>query len=118
MLIIFLSLSVWTLSYELYYFVTVELGTKSSILFSVVDGRMVFFIKSAFYKTNIREFIRRTWAQLSYVDGFQCSIVFLVGRANTKKKQSLLDEEYARYQDILQMNISDGYRWEKLYLGL
>ena len=70
----------------------------------------MFFIKSAIHNTNIREFIRRTWGQLSFVDGFQLSTVFLVGRADTEKLQSLLNEEYDRYHDILQLNISDHYR--------
>ena len=71
---------------------------------------MVFFIKSAAHKGIIRDFIRRTWAQISYVDGLQLSTVFLVGRVNNKL-QPLIDEEYDRYQDILQLNVSDKYRW-------
>ena len=70
----------------------------------------MFFIKSALLRGNIREFIRRTWGQLNHLEGFQFSTVFVVGRASNKKLQSLLDEEYSRYQDILQLNISDDYR--------
>ena len=71
---------------------------------------MVFFIKSAIFRGNIREFIRRTWGQLNHIQGFQLSTIFVVGRAENEKLQSLLDEEYDRYKDILQLNISDDYR--------
>ena len=72
---------------------------------------MVIFVKSAVRRGMAREILRRTWAKVSYIDGFQFSVIFVLGRAADKASQALVDEEFARYGDILQLNISDGYRY-------
>jgi len=53
--------------------------------FSVV-GKMVFIVKSAVNHGPSREIIRRTWASLSYVEGFQFTSIFVLGQTNAKQQ--------------------------------
>jgi len=75
---------------------------------------MLFVIKSAVKHGTAREIIRRTWASLSYVEGFQFTSIFVLGQANAKQ-QALIDEEFERYGDLLQLNMSDEYRYIYLF---
>ena len=74
-----------------------------------VNAKMIFLIKSAVGHGNAREILRRTWTKVSYNEGFQFSSVFVLGRTDLAR-QALIDEEYDRYGDILQLNIPDEYR--------
>ena len=72
---------------------------------------VVFVIKSATKNSMSREIIRRTWASVSYLEGFQFTSVFVMGKGETDRQQALIDEEVERYGDIIQLNISDEYRY-------
>ena len=76
--------------------------------------KMVFVVKSTVDHGPAREILRRTWASVSYAEEFSFTSVFIIGKANGKK-QALIDEEYKRYGDILQLNMSDEYRY--LFVG-
>ena len=78
-------------------------------LVSDAAWEMVFVVKSAIDHGIAREIIRRTWASVSYVEGFKFTTVFVVGMT-TPQKQALIEEEFERYGDLLQLNISDQYR--------
>ena len=79
-----------------------------------VTARMVIVVKSAAENFMKRELLRRTWASLTYVNGVQFTIVFVIGKKEINyQKQLLIDEEQSRYGDILQLNISDKYRYFK-----
>ena len=67
------------------------------------------FVKSAAGHTKFREIIRSIWQPVSYIDHFQIVTAFVIGRAE-EKIQNLIDEEVKRFGDILQLNISDGYK--------
>ena len=71
---------------------------------------MIFVVKSAAGNFQAREILRRTWAGVSYLEGFQFASIYVIGKT-TKKTQALVDEEYARYGDILQVNMTDEYRY-------
>ena len=71
---------------------------------------MIFVVKSAADNFEAREILRRTWAGVSYLEGFQFASIFVIGKINNKI-QALVDEEYARYGDILQVNTTDEYRY-------
>ena len=73
---------------------------------------MIIFIKSAASYGIRREWIRNTWGSIGYLDGATFQIVFVIGQAKATT-QALLDEEYNRYGDILQVEASDAYQWEK-----
>ena len=70
---------------------------------------MVVFVKSKidFYKR--REFLRRTWGAVNYLNGTKFELVFLMGKTNNKHAKALLDEEEARYGDLLQYDGPDDY---------
>ena len=70
---------------------------------------MVFVVKSAIDRGLAREIIRRTWGSVSYLEGFKFTTVFVVGKT-TPQKQALIEEEFERYGDLLQLNIADQYR--------
>jgi len=74
---------------------------------------MVVLIKSSAGRPAIRELLRRTWATLSYVNKAQFRSIFVIGKAN-KNQQLIIDEEAKRYGDILQLNVSDDYRFVKV----
>ena len=75
---------------------------------------MVIVVKSAAENFMKRELLRRTWASLTYVNGVQFTTVFVTGTKQVdNQKQLLIDEEQSRYGDILQLNISDKYRYLK-----
>ena len=71
---------------------------------------MVFFVKSAVKHTEIREIVRKTWGSLSFVNGTQFATIFILGRTKKPEVQTLIDEEHARYGDILQLDTADEYR--------
>jgi len=72
--------------------------------------KMVFVVKSSVERGFAREILRRTWASLSYVKGFKFTTIFVLGQANGDK-QALINEEFERYGDLLQLNISDEYKY-------
>ena len=53
--------------------------------------------------------IRRTWGAIKYVEGGLFSTTFIVG-TTAGKVQALLDEESARFNDIMRVNESDDYQ--------
>ena len=53
--------------------------------------------------------IRKTWGAIKYVDGGLFSTTFITGKAEGIV-QALLDEESARFNDIMQVNESDDYQ--------
>ena len=82
-------------------------------IFSVADpiGRIFFVVKSAAGNVVNREILRRTWASMRYIDGYKIATIFVIGKIDVDPKaQIFLNEEYNRYGDILQLNISDKYR--------
>ena len=98
------------------YLIIARIETKFTLthlyygIFEDVDWRMVVLIKSSAGRPAIRELLRRTWAALSYVDRAQIASIFVIGIAN-RKQQLIIDEEVKRYGDILQLNVSDDYRF-------
>ena len=76
-----------------------------------VKGKVLFVIKSATHRGFAREIIRRTWASVRYLEGYKFTSVFVMGEAKTAKERALIDEEEERYKDILQLNVSDEYRY-------
>ena len=79
-------------------------------LLAEVDWKMFMLIKSSAGRPAIRELLRRTWATLSYVNRAQFRSIFVIGKAN-RNQQLIIDEEAKRYGDILQLNVSDDYRY-------
>lgn len=71
---------------------------------------MVTFIKSTANNYLRREFIRKTWGSVKYTESGRFFFVFVVGRPDSDNTLSLVEEESARYEDILMYNGSDGYR--------
>ena len=72
--------------------------------------KMIFVVKSAVVNFRAREVLRRTWAGVSYLEGIQFASIFVIGKTDIKT-QALVDEEYARYGDILQVNMTDDYNF-------
>jgi len=70
---------------------------------------MVFVIKSAVDHGLAREIIRRTWASISFIEGFLFTSIFVLGQTDANK-QALIEEEFERYGDLLQLNLPDEYR--------
>ena len=66
-------------------------------------------MKSAAGHFSFRKVIRSTWSPISYIDNFQIFTAFVIGRTD-KNIQTTIVEEVKQYGDILQLNISDGYR--------
>ena len=77
-------------------------------------------MKSAIRNFALRELIRRTWGSVATVADAQFQTVFVVGRSDIHQ-QALINEEYKRYHDILQVDIPDVFRYDnylKLHLTL
>ena len=70
---------------------------------------MFIFVKSAVNHFRRRSNIRNTWGSLKFLDGGQFSTIFIIGKTDDVYKQALVNEEIARFSDILQMDISDDY---------
>ncbi|XP_076816316.1 beta-1,3-galactosyltransferase brn-like [Clavelina lepadiformis] len=81
---------------------------SSCLLGKNISWSMIIFIKSAASYGIRREWIRKTWGSIGYLDGATFQIVFVIGQAQ-ESTQALLDEEYDRYGDILQVDVSDAY---------
>ena len=76
---------------------------------SAFRWRMFVFIKTAAPNNLKRMNIRKTWGAIKHVDGGLFSTVFIVGKREGNM-QALLDEESARFNDIMQIDESDDYR--------
>ncbi|XP_076823296.1 beta-1,3-galactosyltransferase 5-like [Clavelina lepadiformis] len=74
-----------------------------------INWTMVTFIKSKADYIRRREFLRKTWTSLSYVNGARFETVFLIGKTQDPYVTALLDEEEERYGDILQFDGPDDY---------
>ncbi|XP_076816315.1 beta-1,3-galactosyltransferase brn-like [Clavelina lepadiformis] len=83
-------------------------GKSSCLLGKNISWNMIIFIKSAASYGRRREWIRKTWGSIGYLDGATFQTVFVIGQAKATT-QALLDEEYSRYGDILQVDASDAY---------
>ena len=70
---------------------------------------MVTFIKSKIDYNRRREILRRTWGSVNYLNGAKFENVFLMGNTKNKHLKALLDEEEARYDDLLQYDGPDDY---------
>ncbi|XP_076817928.1 beta-1,3-galactosyltransferase brn-like [Clavelina lepadiformis] len=70
---------------------------------------MIIFIKSAASYERRREWIRKAWGSIGYLDGATFQTVFVIGQAQ-ESTQALLDEEHNIYGDILQVDASDAYQ--------
>ena len=75
-----------------------------------INWRMYVFVKSSASNFDRRKYIRTTWGSFKYIAGGQFSTFFIIGRAATTSQQNLLDEEAARFNDILQLDEPDGYK--------
>ncbi|CAK8692930.1 unnamed protein product [Clavelina lepadiformis] len=73
-----------------------------------ISWSMIIFIKSATDNRIRRDWIRKAWGSIGYLDGATFQTVFVIGQADATT-QALLDEEYSRYRDILQVDASDAY---------
>ncbi|XP_076816275.1 uncharacterized protein LOC143462117 [Clavelina lepadiformis] len=82
---------------------------SSCLLGKNISWSMIIFIKSAASYGRRREWIRKTWGSIGHLDGATFQIVFVIGQAKATT-QALLDEEYDRYGDILQVDVSDAYQ--------
>ena len=71
---------------------------------------MVTFIKSKIDYYKRREFIRRTWGAINYLNGAKFENVFIIGKSKDPYVKMLLDEEEARYGDLLQFDGPDSYQ--------
>ena len=79
-------------------------------MFSEIKWRMGIFVKTAASHSAFRAVLRSTWKPISYVDNMQIFTAFLIGQAD-KKTQPIIDEESKQHGDILQLNLSDNYRY-------
>ena len=71
---------------------------------------MFTFVKSQAANIQKRKFIRQTWGSFKYVSGIQFSTIFVIGSGSIEPSiQGLIEEEAARFNDILQINASDDY---------
>ncbi|CAK8692943.1 unnamed protein product [Clavelina lepadiformis] len=82
---------------------------SSCLLGKKISWSMIIFIKSAASNGRRREWIRKTWGSIGYLDGATFQTVFVIGQADARN-QVLLDEEYNRFGDILQVDASDAYQ--------
>ncbi|CAK8692952.1 unnamed protein product [Clavelina lepadiformis] len=82
---------------------------SSCLLGKNISWSMIIFIKSAASYGRRREWIRNTWGSIGHLDGATFQTVFVIGQADART-QVLLDEEYNRFGDILQVNASDAYQ--------
>ena len=71
---------------------------------------MVTFVKSKIDHFQRREFQRRTWGSIGYLNGAKFETVFVMGKTKNKSIISLLDKENARFGDLLQFDGPDDYR--------
>ena len=69
---------------------------------------MFIFVKSAAANTLRRMNIRNTWGAVKYIEGGILTTIFIVGKADGPS-QALIDEEFARFNDVLQVNEPDDY---------
>jgi len=70
---------------------------------------MVTFVKSKIDYHRRRELLRRTWGSVNYLNGAKFESVYLMGYSSNKHAKALLDEEEARYNDLLQYEGPDDY---------
>ena len=66
-------------------------------------------MKSASNHIQKRANIRSTWGSVKFMDEIQFSTIFLIGKTQDAVQQALIDEESARYADILHVDIVDKY---------
>ncbi|XP_076816314.1 beta-1,3-galactosyltransferase brn-like [Clavelina lepadiformis] len=81
---------------------------NSCLLGKNISWSMIIFIKSAASYGRRREWIRKTWGSIGYLDGVTFQTIFVTGQTDART-QALLDEEHSRYGDILQVDASDAY---------
>ena len=74
-----------------------------------VQHTLVMVVKSKAANAEKREFLRRTWASVSYLNGWHFKTVYLIGLPKLDSEAALLAEEQARYDDLLLFNGSDKY---------
>jgi len=72
---------------------------------------MVFIVKSKAENFKHREFIRRTWGAVGYIEGGRLITIFCVGQSNNDATNNLLLEEKERYHDLLHYAGPDDYTW-------
>ncbi|CAK8693038.1 beta-1,3-galactosyltransferase 5-like [Clavelina lepadiformis] len=76
---------------------------------SQIKWSNMIFVKSAAGNTARREWIRRTWGSIKYLEGIRFDTVFVVGRPEGVTK-ALVEEEYERNHDMLLLDEPDNYR--------
>ena len=67
------------------------------------------FVKSKIDYFKRREFLRRSWGSVNYLNGAKFESVYLMGYSGNKYAKALLDEEQSRYDDLLQYDGPDDY---------
>ncbi|XP_076825511.1 uncharacterized protein LOC143470769 [Clavelina lepadiformis] len=71
---------------------------------------IMFFVKSACQYSARRDLIRQTWGSIESINQEKFRLVFLVGNCKELLQVRIL-EENDKHHDILQANISDGYKF-------
>ncbi|XP_076816770.1 uncharacterized protein LOC143462470 [Clavelina lepadiformis] len=66
---------------------------SSCLLERNISWSMIIFIKSAASYERRREWIRKAWGSIGYLDGATFQTVFVIGQAQ-ESTQALLDEEH------------------------
>ena len=57
-----------------------------------------------------RDVIRRTYGRIKEYNDTHVTLLFVLGTTDTKEMQQGIQEEADKYNDVIQMNVSDAYR--------
>lgn len=71
--------------------------------------RLVYLVKSAMANLQSREAIRITWGYERRFSDVEIRTVFLLGAGSSKELQKAIDEESAKFSDIIQADYVDAY---------
>ncbi|XP_072025939.1 beta-1,3-galactosyltransferase 1-like [Amphiura filiformis] len=74
------------------------------------DVFLLIAIVSAPYEVNLRETIRRTWGNITYVAGKRVAKVFLSGKSSDEKVEHKVAVENGNHHDICKHNFIDSYK--------
>lgn len=72
---------------------------------------MLFIVKTSPLHVSRRDVIRKTWGAVKVIDGLLLNTIFVVGDVGKNQPvQDMLEKESRDHGDILQIDVSEGYR--------
>lgn len=84
--------------------------SKISFSSGTKDGpQILFLVKTALWNFERRLAIRQTWGSEEQFSNGLIRTVFLIGKSQNHTLQTKVDEEDAKYEDIVQFNYMDTY---------